>query len=56
MQVTVYIRQDNVDKWLALDNKSEWINDMLAGDEPSLERKIRRIALEVVQEQSQQYH
>jgi len=30
---TVYIRPDNVDTWNSLENKSEWLNDLLGAKE-----------------------
>lgn len=52
MRAAVYIRPENEEAWAELSNKSEWVNDMLSGDEPSLERKIRRIAAEVFEEKA----
>ena len=55
IKAMVYIRPDNIDKWQAIDNKSEYINDLLSGDEASLERKVRIIVKQELQAIQGQY-
>lgn len=43
MQTTIYIREEDIELWQALQNKSQWIHDMLNGNETDLERRIRTI-------------
>lgn len=47
MRVTIYIKPENEQLWQELDNKSAWVNDQLAGNESGLERKMKKIAVEV---------
>jgi hypothetical protein len=48
MRVTVYIRRDNEDKWATIENKSDWLNSVLDGQETTLERKVRRMVKEML--------
>lgn len=47
MRVTIYIKPENEALWQELENKSAWVNDQLAGNESGLERKMKKIAVEV---------
>ena len=50
MKTTVYIRKEDEELWESIENKSQWIADMLNGNETDLERRIKRIAREVFDE------
>lgn len=50
MRTTIYIRKEDEDLWAEIDNKSEWVADMLNGNSTDLERRIRRIVTEVYNE------
>ena len=52
MKATIYIRPDNEERWAEIDRKSEWVNDMLSGEEPSFDRKVRRVVEQVLQEKA----
>lgn len=47
MKATIYIHLENEEAWKALENKSEWVNDMLEGNEPEGDKRIRKVAEEV---------
>lgn len=46
MRTTIYIKDKDLEKWQAIRNKSEWVEDMLNGQETGWERKVRQIAKE----------
>lgn len=46
MRVQIWIRDEDVEEWQTIGNKSQWIHDQLAGEEHDLDRKIRRLVRE----------
>lgn len=51
MKTTIWIREDDIEAWKALENKGQWIHDMLRGNATDLDRRIRKIAVEAVNEE-----
>lgn len=51
MRATIYIKDEQLEQWQALENKSQWVHDMLSGDSTDLDRRIRKIVAEVVAEE-----
>lgn len=49
MKTTIYIRVEDEEKWAEIENKSEWVADMLNGNEVALDRRVRRIVQEELQ-------
>lgn len=50
MHTTIYIKEDNREKWKQIQNKSQYVNDCLDGSEDDLERKMRRIMKDLIPE------
>lgn len=55
MRTTVYIRDEDVAKWEAIEWKSKWVADMLNGNESDLDRRIRRIVKEEIEKLQNPY-
>lgn len=50
VRTAVYIKPENVAKWEEIEHKSEWVNDMLSGEEPGFDKKVRKIVKEELDE------
>lgn len=46
IRTSIYIREEDIEKWQAIEWKSKWIADMLNGNESDLDRRVRRIVQE----------
>jgi hypothetical protein len=56
IRTTVYIREEDVEKWQAIEWKSKWVADMLNGNESDLDRRVRRIVKEELANVQSQYN
>ena len=55
MKTTIYIRKEDEELWQAIENKSQWIADMLNENDTELDRRIKRLAREVFEDIQSQY-
>lgn len=47
----IYIQVDNEAAWVEIGNKSEWVNDMLRGNQPKLSEVVRKLVRDEVSKQ-----
>lgn len=43
MKTTVYIRKEDEEAWESIQNKSQWISDMLNDNDTDLDRRIKQL-------------